>query len=442
MAPNKQFEEDPDVVIVKVNKLPSGPRTPARSTQTRYDDVSILDVVKTPPSPYPYTLPVPAPQVPLRSPAPPAGNFTPVEEVAPRPPVRPDPADRTRSHGEQDKWNLYYLPDILYVLCPGTEHVRSRAPVCMTEYTIFGKQVRDFAVLPRQISSRVEGWRLEAWMRLDQRITDQDIIDRVNPEFRAKLSPEYLEYRRQFFRETFNLACWTSPESISQICNLLVERGIDPAMNSTRGLTPGLKDPARGEAGGRVPLPIPQVCTIAADGGNQPIPTRFYVQPQPTPQNQYHGRVPMVYPPQAPFCSLTMPQHAFVQPSYMNPSQGSVQHVQYMAPYSVPHSYGKRKWAEPIRQETPLAYYKRQKISGHGYVECPTGYPNVPAELAPRRAPMPRAFPREGDMGGRTMSLEEYLQEKRVSYEEFLRARYAHEIPGIAGGLHYHPRRA
>ncbi|GAB1212126.1 hypothetical protein ATERTT37_001253 [Aspergillus terreus] len=276
------------------------------------------------------------------------------------------------------------------------------APVCMTEYTVFGKQVKDFAVLPRQISSRVEGWRLEAWMRLDQRITDQDIIDRVNPDFRAKLSPEYLEYRRQFFRETFNLACWTSPESISYICNLLVERGIDPAMNSTRGLTPGLKDPAKGEGGGRVSLPIPQ--------------------------------------------------HAFVLPSYMNTPQGSVQHVQYMAPYpapypymapySVPYPYGKRKWVEPIRQETPLAYYKRQKVSGHGYVEGPTGYPYVPVELAPCRAPMPRAFPREGDMGGRTMSLEEYLQEKRVSYEEFLRARYAHEVPGIAGGLQYHPRRA
>lgn len=94
------------------------------------------------------------------------------------------------------------------------------------------------------------------------------------------------------------------------------------------------------------------------------------------------------------------------------------------------------------RQETPLAYYKRQKVSGHGYVEGPTGYPYFPVELAPCRAPMPRAFPREGDMGGRTMSLEEYLQEKRVSYEEFLRARYAHEVPGIAGGLQYHPRRA
>ncbi|KAL5360346.1 hypothetical protein BJX96DRAFT_150171 [Aspergillus floccosus] len=55
---------------------------------------------------------------------------------------------------------------------------------------------------------------------------------------------------------------------------------------------------------------------------------------------------------------------------------------------------------------------------------------------------MPRAFPRESDMGGRTMPLEEYLQKHSVSYEQFLRARYANEIPGIAGGIHCHPRRA
>lgn len=108
-------------------------------------------------------------------------------------------------------------------------------------------------MLPRQISSQVEGWRMEAWFRMDRRIKPQDFLDRIHPN--CNIGIEELEYRRRSFRKDFKVALWGSGSSIAALTRELKARGIDPAWNTTRGLTPGLIDPAKGEAGGRVPLP-------------------------------------------------------------------------------------------------------------------------------------------------------------------------------------------
>lgn len=121
----------------------------------------------------------------------------------------------------------------------------------MTPFLSFGKRVKNYLVLPRQISSRVEGWRLEAWMRSDRRITAQDIIDRINPRY--GITVDDIKARRAEFREKFYLANWDTRPS-SAIKSKLVAAGLDPKSNSTRGLTPGLIDPEKGEEGGRIPL--------------------------------------------------------------------------------------------------------------------------------------------------------------------------------------------
>ncbi|RJE20019.1 hypothetical protein PHISCL_07648 [Aspergillus sclerotialis] len=163
-----------------------------------------------------------------------------------------DPDDITSSHPGQTSWSIDNLPDILYVLHPTAAHTKSRNAILMTPFLSFGKRVKNYLVLPRQISSRVEGWRLEAWMRTDRRITAQDIIDRINPRY--GITVDDIMARREEFREKFHLANWDArPNSILK--TKLVVAGLDPKSNSTRGLTPGLIDPKKGEEGGRIPLP-------------------------------------------------------------------------------------------------------------------------------------------------------------------------------------------
>ncbi|KAL1968962.1 hypothetical protein VTN77DRAFT_796 [Rasamsonia byssochlamydoides] len=168
--------------------------------------------------------------------------------------VRPPPEqDMTAYHPGQAHWSIHNLPDILYILRPTEEHTKSRAKVPIAPFLVFGKQVRDFPMLPRQISSQVEGWRMEAWFRMDRRIQPQDFIDRMNPRCAASISS--LQYRRYSFRLDFTVAAWGSGSSIAAVTREVLRHGIDPARNTTRGLTPGLVDPAKGEAAGRVPLP-------------------------------------------------------------------------------------------------------------------------------------------------------------------------------------------
>jgi hypothetical protein len=170
--------------------------------------------------------------------------------------AKPEPAgadDQTTPHGDQTYWSLENLPEVLYVLRPRTNYRKSRLRVYKTTNAITGKQINDFAVLPNQISSNVEGWRLEAWMRLDRRITEQDIIDRVNPKY--KLTADEIETRRENFRRNFHVANWNVQKSVWDIDRMLRAAGIDTEKNSTRGLTPGLIDPSKGEAGGRIPIP-------------------------------------------------------------------------------------------------------------------------------------------------------------------------------------------
>lgn len=125
-------------------------------------------------------------------------------------------------------------------------------------YRIHGKYLRNIPVLPDNISSAVEEFRVEAWQRLDGRIFLDDITDRMHPAFRVRNNA--LQQRNVRFRQNFGLRAWRSGnrrsgELSTGLRRKLEKNGIDPRMNSTRGLTPGLINPKLGETGGRVPLP-------------------------------------------------------------------------------------------------------------------------------------------------------------------------------------------
>jgi hypothetical protein len=159
--------------------------------------------------------------------------------------------DLTDSHPGQENWSINDLPDILYQLRTNT--LKSRGQPMLTKDPIFGKLVRDFPMLPRKISARVEGWRMEAWFRIDRRLTNDDVLDRIDPRWRP--TEEELERRRADFRTTFHVAGWSSGSSVAAVMREARRHGIDLDHNTTRGITPGLRDPEQGELGGRVPLP-------------------------------------------------------------------------------------------------------------------------------------------------------------------------------------------
>lgn len=80
--------------------------------------------------------------------------------------------------------------------------------------------------------------------------------------------------RREQFRRSFRVADWRSQSSVNEITRLVKMAGIDPNLNTTRGLTPGLVDPLRGEAGGRIPIPSSKEKFVDFSG-----PRPFFVIP-------------------------------------------------------------------------------------------------------------------------------------------------------------------
>lgn len=171
-------------------------------------------------------------------------------------------------------WSVDNMPEIIYTFkkppqpppdptLPRGARIRSRKPDMKT-YPIHGEYLRDIEVLPDYISSNVEEFRVEAWTRLDSRIRLDDITSRMHPRFR--ISESALTGRGKKFRKAFHLLSWRNRggkaaeqgEALEEnIRREMVNRGIDPSRNSTRGLTPGLINPDLGEDGGRIPVPEP-----------------------------------------------------------------------------------------------------------------------------------------------------------------------------------------
>ncbi|KAL2865641.1 uncharacterized protein BJX67DRAFT_382609 [Aspergillus lucknowensis] len=169
----------------------------------------------------------------------------------------PGTEDFTVTSVDQMNWSINNLPNILYTINPGIEHRAGVVPVRKTRARLFGKHINDLPTLPPRISSMVEGWRLEAWRRLDPRITPEDVIDRVHPDYRMNISEIEIHRRRAEFRRLFHVSCWDPgfEYTFATVSRALELVGLDPQTNSTRGLTPGLCNPGLGEAGGRIPLP-------------------------------------------------------------------------------------------------------------------------------------------------------------------------------------------
>lgn len=97
------------------------------------------------------------------------------------------PLDVTAVHEDQLSWgeDMEHRPDDLLRFYPPTAGNVSRKAIENLKYDskllldFRGNPVRDFPSLPLVISSMVEGWRLEAWKRADNRMKMSDIVARV-----------------------------------------------------------------------------------------------------------------------------------------------------------------------------------------------------------------------------------------------------------------------
>ncbi|EZF73985.1 hypothetical protein H105_04315 [Trichophyton soudanense CBS 452.61] len=180
----------------------------------------------------------------------PVGQQVPVtanvgEAKQPRQPCRAgtdDPENYTDVVPSQSSWSFHNLPDILYVFRgPDRPRGNINVPLKPSPWPE-NPPIRAFDLLPDRVSSNVEEFRVEAWMRLDRRIQLRDITDRMNPKYRIYTNT--LQQRGVRFRQAFSLASWgvsskQTDTAIETIRSKLIEKGIDLNQNTTRGLTPG-----------------------------------------------------------------------------------------------------------------------------------------------------------------------------------------------------------
>ena len=120
----------------------------------------------------------------------------------------------------------------------------------MKTYQIHGKILRDIPILPDHISSRVEGWRMQAWYGFDPRVKLGDILARIG----KTINHNTALMRSKRFREDFPALGWANKGPKSDAEKLRIEEqmgiaGLDPATGTTRGLAWGLVDPDNEDSG-------------------------------------------------------------------------------------------------------------------------------------------------------------------------------------------------
>lgn len=177
------------------------------------------------------------------------------------------PENFTTPVPSQAHWSMHNLPDILYQLKPTAAFTKNRGRILKMPSPFPGEPpIRVFDILPDRISSNIEEWKVETWVRSDKRLQLDDILARMHPDLRPDRNT--LQQRGGRFRAEFRLITWgkgnkKSAKLRAEVIKELQAKGIDPAWNTTRGLTPGLIDPNNPSAG-RIPLPEPFLGRLAA----------------------------------------------------------------------------------------------------------------------------------------------------------------------------------
>lgn len=132
----------------------------------------------------------------------------------------------TAVHKDQLSWgrDINHRPVELLSFDPPNAHRMSKKAIGSLKYDgkllkdFDGKSLRDFPSLPLVISSKVEGWRVEAWMRSDSRMKITDIIARIPVKWAINLAGHQIPVpihssgsvreRARIFRNNAGLITW------------------------------------------------------------------------------------------------------------------------------------------------------------------------------------------------------------------------------------------
>ena len=176
--------------------------------------------------------------------------------------------DKTCFHPDQEAWgpDRSDRPDILFQYnkpkkskrhepLPDVEKLMWNGLVIVDKKTLL--PLRDFPNIPLCLSSRVEGWLLEALMRQDSRIIHEDLVARMPLSIRGP-DTKTLSMRRSRFRWGAGCKSWVSrsaSENINNYLDSLVPKVFQDA-NCTRGwrdLTDSEVDAMKAASKGKYP---------------------------------------------------------------------------------------------------------------------------------------------------------------------------------------------
>ncbi|KAI9856292.1 MAG: hypothetical protein M1824_005507 [Vezdaea acicularis] len=173
-------------------------------------------------------------------------------------------ARNPRCATEQSQYDIAHLPNILYTFRQDNSSPFENLGQEIQTRDVHGKTLRDFEFLPDSISTKCESWRIEYWRRLDRRLAIRDILQRMWALPAMPKHSSWISTPCQRFRDAMNVLAWTDKghnenreSSIERIRKLIAAKRSElrnqtpPILlndaNSTRGVTPGLIDPALGE---------------------------------------------------------------------------------------------------------------------------------------------------------------------------------------------------
>lgn len=184
-----------------------------------------------------------------------------------------DPEDMTSFHPGQAHLGWNHLPESMYTWAPrpqdgpGDDNENPPQKQDADGRPMFGKEqadaeneptfcpLEDWWFLPESISTAVEGWELENWMRLGRGRLEYDQIRlRMNLR-RVRPTPNTAQMRALRSREENSQACWWNKTGKSDPKSDTILRAMskgDAAVaqgivtrNSTRGFAPGLINPSQ-----------------------------------------------------------------------------------------------------------------------------------------------------------------------------------------------------
>ncbi|KAI9762627.1 MAG: hypothetical protein M4579_000245 [Chaenotheca gracillima] len=302
----------------------------------------------------------------------------------------------------QADWSLKNLPGILYQLKRGDmqepsyrldrDWIEPSTGRPLPDPKRPGENFKEFRNIPRMLSSKVEGWRLEAWCREDSRVRLSDLRVRIQYPTGRMPSANALQMRKKRFREQHRMQAW-NPRNSTKWWDDQIEADLTPEQleaNSTRGLQPYSNShvqrirrsrrgscPTRAGKRGKF-LPNLQLWRLAATERFEIEPTHWWFEDDPSLRNILDSRR-MIEPQQRPLkfpklsprlMGVKGPEQEGGRQDIEEVPRSTTQRQQQQAPRDL--SSGERFGRQPHSGQTPLEL-AGASVNERGDIILPSG---------------------------------------------------------------------